>query len=73
MKNLRVQPAVAVRLGDGQYAAVARVLEMGTDEDAQARRLLLQKYQAPGSTDLESWGRTALIVALDLDASDSGQ
>ncbi len=39
-----------------------------TDEDALARRLILAKYQAPGAGDLESWGRSALHVAFDLDS-----
>jgi hypothetical protein len=63
-----VQPAVTVRIGDVERGATARVVDPGTEEDALARRLILQKYQAPGSGDLESWGRSALPVAFDLDA-----
>ncbi len=37
------------------------------EEDALARRLLVAKYQSAGATDLESWGRSALPVAFDLD------
>lgn len=55
-----------MRIGDREGPATARVLAPGTDEDALARRLLLAKYQDPGSTDLESWGRSALPVAFDL-------
>ncbi len=68
MRNLRDRPEVEVRVGrDGPLeAATARVVEAGTDEDALGRRLLLERYQAPGSRDLESWGRTALVVAVDL-------
>jgi hypothetical protein len=58
---------VHVRIGDQEGPATARVLDAGTEEDALARRLLLAKYQDPGSTDLESWGRSALPVAFDLD------
>ncbi len=61
------QPQVHVRIGDREGPATARVLGAGTEEDALARRLVLAKYQAAGSTDLESWGRSALPVAFDLD------
>lgn len=59
-------PGVTVRIGDQEGAATARVVAAGTEEDARARRLLLAKYQHPGQTDLESWGRSALPVAFDL-------
>ena len=62
-----VEPKVTVRIGDREGGATARVVEAGTEEDALARRLLVAKYQQPGQTDLESWGRRALPVAFDLD------
>ncbi len=68
VRNLRARPDVEVRVGrDGPaQAARARVVEEGTDEDSRGRRLLLEKYQAPGARDLEGWGRSALLVALEL-------
>lgn len=66
VRNLMADPAVHVRVGDEEGDATARVVEPGTDEDLLARRLVLAKYQADGATDLESWGRSALPVALDL-------
>ncbi len=66
VKNLIANPPVSVRLGQEELTGTARVLDSGTGEDARARRLLLAKYQAPGHNDLESWGRTALIVAIDV-------
>lgn len=66
VRNLTAVPSVSVRVGRDELAARARVVARGTDEDRLARRLLLAKYQAPGSTDLEDWGRRALVVALDL-------
>lgn len=68
VRNLRAQPAVQVRVGrEGPLQpATARVVEVGTEEDGLGRRLLLEKYQAPGSRDLESFGRSALLVAVDL-------
>ena len=68
VRNAMVQPRVTVRIGDDERGATARVVAAGTEEDALARRLVLAKYQAPGSSDLESWGRSALPVAFDLDA-----
>jgi deazaflavin-dependent oxidoreductase (nitroreductase family) len=67
VRNAVVEPRVTVRIGDREVGATARVVAAGTDEDALARRLVLAKYQQPGQTDLESWGRSALPVAFDLD------
>lgn len=68
VRNALVQPRVTVRIGDLESGATARVLDAGTEEDALARRLVLAKYQAPGSSDLQGWSRRALPVAFDLDA-----
>ena len=68
VRNAMAQPRVTVRIGEDERGATARVVEANTDEDALARRLVLAKYQAPGSTDLERWGRSALPVAFDLDS-----
>ncbi len=70
VRNIAAHPAVRVRLGQQVCDGTGRLVAAGTEEDALARRLLLEKYQAPGSDDLESWGRTALPVALDLRAAD---
>ncbi|MDQ4090108.1 MAG: nitroreductase family deazaflavin-dependent oxidoreductase [Actinomycetota bacterium] len=67
VRNALAQPRVTVRIGDHEVGATARVVQSGTDEDALARRLVLAKYQTHGATDLESWGRSALPVAFDLD------
>lgn len=66
VRNAMADPRVTVRIGDGEGVAAARVVGPDTDEDALARKLVLAKYQAPGRSDLESWGRTALVVAFDL-------
>ena len=68
VRNLRADPTAGIRLAGRRYRAKARELEEGSEEDLRARRLLLAKYQAPGATDLEEWGRTALAVAFDVDA-----
>lgn len=66
MRNVVADPAVDVRIGEREGPATGRVVEAATEEDALARRLLVAKYQSPGATDLESWGRSALPVAFDL-------
>jgi hypothetical protein len=66
VRNLSADPAVLVRLGREVHGAHARLVAPGSEEDGLARRLLLEKYQAPGRADLEGWGRTALAVAVDL-------
>lgn len=66
VKNLRRHPRVSVRLGDGVFHGYGRVVADPT-ADARARQLLIAKYQPPGSSELESWGRTALPVAVDLE------
>lgn len=67
VRNVMVDPAVEVRLGEREGRATGRMVEEDTGEDGLARRLLVARYQTPGTSDLESWGRTALPVAFDLD------
>ena len=67
MRNLVAEPRVQARVGDREWAATARIVAAGTDEDALARRLLVARYADPGTDDLSGWGRSALPVALDLD------
>jgi deazaflavin-dependent oxidoreductase (nitroreductase family) len=67
VKNLMKTPALSVRIGDREIRGTGRVVE-GGEEDALARRLLLEKYEPTYSGDLSDWGRTALPVAVDLDA-----
>lgn len=62
VRNGRAHPEVSVRLGESTHAARFRLVE-DTDEDALARRLLVEKYYGGGSNE---WSRTALAVALDL-------
>jgi deazaflavin-dependent oxidoreductase (nitroreductase family) len=67
VRNLMKTPDVTVRIGDREFSGSARVIE-GGEEDALARRLLLEKYEPTYSGDLSDWGRTALPVAVDLEA-----
>ena len=66
VRNIRAQPEVRVRIGDTTFSGRARIIDPATDEDALARRLLLEKY-APGySGSLDNWGRTSLPFAIDV-------
>jgi deazaflavin-dependent oxidoreductase (nitroreductase family) len=69
VRNIMVSPAVSLRIGVVKRATRARVVAAGTDEDALARRLLLDKYTARDRTDLTEWGRTSLPVAVDWPSS----
>jgi deazaflavin-dependent oxidoreductase (nitroreductase family) len=63
VRNLVRTPAVQVRIRDQVFPATGRVVT-GSEEDALARRLLVEKYRSAGD-DLAAWGRTSLPVALD--------
>jgi deazaflavin-dependent oxidoreductase (nitroreductase family) len=66
VRNLRADGRATVRIGTDRFDAAARFPQPGTDEDARARRLMLDKYQASGTRELERWGHAALVVAFDL-------
>jgi hypothetical protein len=66
VRNLIARADVEVRLGDHSYAAKARVVG-NANEDALARRLLLEKYSLTNGN-LSGWGRSALPIAIDLPA-----
>jgi deazaflavin-dependent oxidoreductase (nitroreductase family) len=68
VRNLRVNPSVEVRIAGVTCRALAREVQDG-EEDALARRLLVEKYATAYSGDLTNWGRTARPVALDVDRS----
>jgi deazaflavin-dependent oxidoreductase (nitroreductase family) len=65
VRNLMVNPEVTLEIGDRKRTTQARVVEHDTDEDALARRLLVEKYIGRGGGDLASWGRSSLPVAID--------
>jgi deazaflavin-dependent oxidoreductase (nitroreductase family) len=71
VRNLRADPAVAVRVGGRGFRARARVVEDG-GEDELARRLVSGKYQPGYGGDLSGWRRAALPVAVDLEAEADG-
>jgi deazaflavin-dependent oxidoreductase (nitroreductase family) len=63
VRNILVSPQVVLEIADVKRLTQARVVEPGTDEDALARRLLLEKYDGPGE-DLTEWARTSLPIAI---------
>ncbi|MPZ49571.1 MAG: nitroreductase family deazaflavin-dependent oxidoreductase [Dehalococcoidia bacterium] len=67
VRNLRKQLRVRVRIGATTFDATATIVT-DPDEDALARRLLIEKYEGGYAGSLTRWGRTALPVAIDLDA-----
>jgi deazaflavin-dependent oxidoreductase (nitroreductase family) len=67
VRNILAEPRVTVRIGSREFEGNGRAVAAGTDEDALARRLLLEKYSESYSGDLTEWGRTALPVAVDLE------
>jgi deazaflavin-dependent oxidoreductase (nitroreductase family) len=71
VKNLRAHPTVGLRLGDRDMLARARVV-VDPEEEALARRLLLEKYSDREEDDLEEWGRSALPVVIELPSALNG-
>jgi deazaflavin-dependent oxidoreductase (nitroreductase family) len=66
VRNLMRDSRVTVRIGNHEFYGTARIVDDG-DEDAMARRLLLDKYSTGYSGDLTGWDRDSLPVAVDLD------
>lgn len=64
VRNLMASPDVELEIGGRKRATRARVVDDDDLEDALARRLMLEKY-APRNGDLSTWGRTALVVAVE--------
>ena len=63
VRNILVSPQVVLEIGDVKRLTHAWVVQAGTDEDALARRLLLERYGGPGEN-LTGWSRTSLPVAI---------
>ncbi|HZS79379.1 MAG TPA: nitroreductase/quinone reductase family protein [Ktedonobacteraceae bacterium] len=66
VKNILRNPAVTIKIRDMMFERQARQVN-DAQEDALARRLLVEKY-ADAEDDLEEWGRTSLPIAVDLQA-----
>jgi deazaflavin-dependent oxidoreductase (nitroreductase family) len=68
VRNLMRHPEVSVRIAGQTFTGQARLVAEKTKEDRLARKLLLDKYQPGYGGDLTEWGRTALPVAVELEA-----
>ncbi len=66
VKNSSRNPAVTVRIAGSYFSGYARTVD-DTREDALARELVVGKYQPGYADDLTEWGRTSLLIAVDLD------
>lgn len=64
IRNVMVSSDVVLEVGDRKRNTTARIVR-DPDEDALARRLLLEKYRPRYGGDLDRWGKTALPVAVD--------
>jgi deazaflavin-dependent oxidoreductase (nitroreductase family) len=67
VKNIRKQPETTLRIDNRMFAATGR-MQFEADEEVWARQALVTKYQDGYAEDLTEWGRTALLVAVDLGA-----
>ncbi len=65
VRNIRREPRVGLRIGSHDMICRARVVE-DPEEDALARRLLLDKYASRSSDDLSEWAATALPIVIEL-------
>jgi deazaflavin-dependent oxidoreductase (nitroreductase family) len=66
VRNLHRRPEVTVRISGQVLQGTARTVDEPGDEDALARKLLVDKYQPIHDGDLADWGKTSLPVAIDV-------
>jgi len=64
VKNALHFPDVTVRIKDRVIAGKARLVK-DAEEDALARRIVLEKYEESSEDDLMEWSRSSLPVAVD--------
>jgi nitroimidazol reductase NimA-like FMN-containing flavoprotein (pyridoxamine 5'-phosphate oxidase superfamily) len=69
VKNLLKDPSVTVRITKYTFDGIARIVNE-KNEEVMARHMLAGKYQGwKEGQELSEWGRTALVVGIDLDSS----
>jgi len=64
VRNLEISPDVVLEIGAEKRTTKARVVG-DPDEDALARRIVVEKYRPRYRGDLDDWGRTSLPIAID--------
>lgn len=68
VKNVLKTPEVSIRIADKRFAGAARLVT-DTDEEMRVRNLLATKYdEREPDGELDDWARTALPVAVDVEA-----
>ena len=66
VKNLRANPNVTVRIAEHTFNGIARIVSE-EKEETTARHMLAGKYQGwKEGKSLSDWGRTALVVGIEL-------
>ena len=65
VKNIQHQPDVQVKIREHIFSGKGRIVQ-DLDEDALARRMVLDKYTPRDDDDLQDWSRTSLPIAVDL-------
>jgi len=69
VKNLLANPNVTVRIAKHNFNGIARIVSE-EKEDTMARYMLAGKYQGwKEGKPLSDWGRTALVVGIELSAN----
>ena len=63
VRNLTASEAVDLEIGSERRTTTARLVT-DPDEDALARRLLVEKYAPRDDDDLTDWGRRSLPIAV---------
>ena len=69
VRNLTKTLSVTLRIGGWQFDGLARRVQPATEEDSEARRLLLGKYSQSSGDDLSEWGKSALPIAIELEVA----
>ncbi len=64
VRNVQIEPRVAVRIGVRRFEGRARIVDPGADEDGVARERFAAKY---GTKYLAKFLREALPVAIELE------
>lgn len=63
VRNLMISPDVALEIGGQRRTTKARIVT-DPEEDALARRVVVEKYRPRHHGDLDDWGRTSLPIAI---------
>ncbi len=65
VKNALQTPTVQMKINNTIFSGTTRLIT-GTEEDALARKIVLEKYVPRSSDDLVDWSQTSLPIAVDI-------